>query len=257
MATRNALQDFRPSYLFWKEYEQSILSAKPKEQRKMRFDAMEWFRCESFKRAWFDTYEAFKIAAKGISKAEIRKQTPYEFKKLEEILRGEHHWLIGRGRGRKPFGWIYPYHLEVFREHFSVRIIEKCPVDDPIEAGLLDWSYIPAGVTHEGLLVLSLDPRVSDATILGRVKSALKLHRSAYAKRERAGGGGQTHSLSYLWQAIQAHDERQGGKKLLALADVNSTLKLSEQRGKKLLTLAKKMIDTAKENPTAWPDRFR
>ncbi|MCA9466895.1 MAG: hypothetical protein KC643_15830 [Nitrospira sp.] len=247
--SQKARTPFNPTREFWEDHEKKI-NASP-DMICLRLRAIEWFRCESYMRARLPIYrkcqdEIEKVSilrSGGTSSAQalniqktMKKSMSVQFKELELILSGGHHWLIDQGP-RPNAGWIYPYWLPILRKDFAVRVVKK-----PI-------------ATSPERLVLALDPRETDETILRTVNVFLKEHRETNLQKRRAPGAGKTVGLPRMWEALQAHDERLKGVALKNLS-FSEHQKPTPQRGRGLLSLSEKMMNTATHKPQEWLDTF-
>ena len=216
-----------PSLVHFQELERKS-QEKTYDGEMVQFYVLEWLRIESLALADLNPQEQ-----------------QYHQHDLACAKAGQHRWLIGCGP--RPKGIALPGLPMFARRGFAVFPL---PLGKP--------SLDPNRVT------LSIDPLQPWAEVLmPKIERHVSGAKERMFHRKRARGGGRPHPLAKMWEALQLYAKRQqDAKRAQSKAQTKTPIKClvqggrSEDYGKKLLIIAKRMIKAAQAGPTAWHTAF-
>lgn len=202
--------------------------------------------------------------------------TDEEKRRLSRDLRyakADHHfWELGFG-GRPPRvrRILYtPLALVQGRSVIAVKIPGE-PLPDRPQGGARDFvGYFP--LHDPKRLLLAIDPSARESDIILAVRKVVRRIKKQSGKT-RSSGGGQKRSISRMGEALRAYDEHHRIKNPLSSFELGARARTFrsipnerkgkatehftlEDRGYKLLQLAKHMIDTARKGSSAWVAAF-
>lgn len=206
----------------------------------------------------------------------ITNLTEQEQEKLQRDLQyakaGHHFWELGLG-GRRPRTrrvLYLPAELDRIRCVITVKSPGEHLPDKPLGDARDFLGYFP--LHDPATLVLAIDPSAREHDILSGVKKAVQGIKKR-SGRSRSSGGGRKHSIHRMIEALMAHNDhrlkrnplspRQLGELARTFQPIPTDKKgraaeyfMLEDRGTKLLQLAKHMLETARKGPSAWVTAF-
>ncbi len=192
----------------------------------LRYHAIEWLRLESWKRAEFSNEECCHIPSLAID--------------LVSINKGKHHWLV-LSQDKPPRGWYFPV---------PPSFIRKLAAVEAVAPGQTLFGPTRESVGPFSVDLSQTDKVICDAFIKGHIAPLRKkvLGRGEPKSREniRAKGGGRTHSLDKLTEALTLYDEYKTKKTKQCALGFDAKTWPSNQ-GEKIIRTAKQMIKMAKD----------
>lgn len=206
----------------------------------------------------------------------IKDLTEQEQERLQRDLqyaKAEHHfWELGLG-GRRPRikrALYLPAELDRDRSVITVKSPGEQLPDKPLGDARDFLGYYP--LHNPASLILAINPSAHESDIVNGVKKAVQGIKKLSGKT-RSSGGGRKHSIRRMIEAVLAHDDRRSKRNPLSPNQLGELAKSfrpippnkkgtaiehfrHEDRGNKLLWLARHMIDTARKGSSEWVKAF-